>query len=92
MTWKIGDAVRVKVGFIDEETDLDMSGWQGRITEFYPDVGTALIAFDSLTLKACPQPTSDGVRKKATVGMSTDLSSSGWKPLCPETPNPMSRR
>ena len=34
MTWKIGDAVRVKDGFIDEETDHDMSGWQGRIKEF----------------------------------------------------------
>jgi hypothetical protein len=54
MTWKIGDAVRVKEGFIDAETDLEMSGWQGRITEFYPDVGTALIEFDSLTIKAMP--------------------------------------
>jgi hypothetical protein len=54
MTWKMGDMVRVKDGFIDEETDHDMSGWQGRIKEFYPDAGTALIEFDSLTIKAMP--------------------------------------
>ena len=40
MTWKMGDMVRVKDGFIDEETDHDMSGWQGRIKEFYTDAGT----------------------------------------------------
>lgn len=54
MIGKIGDTVRVKAGFIDEETDHDMSGWQGRIKEFYTDAGTALIAFDSLTIKAMP--------------------------------------
>jgi len=54
MAWKIGDTVRVKDGFIDKETDHDMSGWQGRIKEFYTDVGTALIEFDSLTIKGIP--------------------------------------
>jgi hypothetical protein len=54
MPWKIGDTVRVKDGFIDAETDHDMSGWQGRIKEFYTDAGTALIEFDSLTIQAIP--------------------------------------
>lgn len=54
MTWQIGESVRVKQGFIDEETDHDMSGWQGRIKEFYTDAGTALIEFDSVTIKAMP--------------------------------------
>jgi hypothetical protein len=54
MKWAIGDSVRVKNGFIDEESDHDMSGWQGRITEFYTDAGTALVAFDSVTIRAMP--------------------------------------
>jgi hypothetical protein len=77
MTWKMGDMVRVKDGFIDEETDHDMSGWQGRIKEFYTDAGTALIEFDSLTIKAMPSAyirrcEEEGYSWK--VRMSTDLS------------------
>ncbi|MFN2280066.1 MAG: hypothetical protein ACK2UR_20800, partial [Candidatus Promineifilaceae bacterium] len=31
-----------------------MSGWHGRVSEIYQDEGTALIAFDSLTLLDLP--------------------------------------
>jgi len=53
-TLKIGDTVKVKDDYIDRECDVDMSGWHGRIMEFFPKVGTALIAFDSITLQNMP--------------------------------------
>lgn len=54
MEFKIGDSVRVKKGSVDPDTNTDMSGWQGRITEFYPQYGTALVAFDSITIRNLP--------------------------------------
>jgi hypothetical protein len=53
-TLQIGDTVKVKDDFIDPECDVDMGGWHGRIKEFYPKIGTALIAFDSITLQNLP--------------------------------------
>lgn len=52
---KIGDTVKVKDDFIDPDCGADMSGWQGRITQLFPEEGTALIAFDSITLQNLPQ-------------------------------------
>ena len=54
MQFKIGDSVRVKKGSIDLDTNTNMSGWQGRITELYPEYGTALVEFDSITIKNLP--------------------------------------
>jgi len=54
MKWEIGDTVRVKDGFKDEEIDLAMGGWQGRITEIFDDEGGVTVAFDSITIKAMP--------------------------------------
>lgn len=54
MSYKIRETVRVRDGFIDEETGFDMSGWQGTVKEIYADVGTALVAFDSITIHAMP--------------------------------------
>ena len=51
---QLGDTVQVRQGFIDPETNVDMSGWHGRITEFYPSEGTAFILFDAQTLRAIP--------------------------------------
>jgi hypothetical protein len=51
---QIGDVVKVREGFQDPDTGFDMSNWRGRITEFYPEVGTAMIAFDSQTLQNMP--------------------------------------
>ena len=52
--FQIGDIVKVRNGFKDPDTKVDMSDWHGRITEFYPEVGTALIVFDSITLQNLP--------------------------------------
>jgi hypothetical protein len=52
---EIGDTVKVRTGFIDPEYGLEMSGWHGRVTQIFPDEGTALIAFDSLTLQNLPE-------------------------------------
>ncbi|MCB0189750.1 MAG: hypothetical protein KDE31_36010 [Caldilineaceae bacterium] len=54
MQWEIGASVRVKDGFIDEETGQDMSGWQGRVKEIFPNEETVMVAFDSVTLQAMP--------------------------------------
>ncbi|MEM7126885.1 MAG: calcium-binding protein [Chloroflexota bacterium] len=51
---KIDDSVCVKDGFIDEETEHNMSGWQGRVKELYLDAGSALVMFDSITIDAIP--------------------------------------
>ena len=51
---QLGDVAQVRSGFVDPDTKVDMSGWCGRVTEFYPEEGTAMIAFDSHTLKAMP--------------------------------------
>lgn len=52
---KIGDTVKVRDGFIDPEFGAEMSGWHGRITELFPEEKTALIVFDSLTLRNLPE-------------------------------------
>lgn len=55
--FKIGDSVVVKPGVNDPEYGGDISGWQGRITEFMTDekgVPTVMLAWDSLTLKKIP--------------------------------------
>jgi hypothetical protein len=51
---QIRDVVKVRSGFKDPDTNLDMSDWHGRITELYPEHGTAMIAFDSQTLQNMP--------------------------------------
>ncbi len=50
----IGDVVKVRQGFEDPETGVDMSGWYGRVTQRFPEAGTAMIAFDSQTLRQMP--------------------------------------
>jgi hypothetical protein len=52
---KYGDVVRVRDGFRHPDLDVGMSGWHGRVSEIYQDEGTALIAFDSLTLLDLPE-------------------------------------
>jgi hypothetical protein len=54
-SFQIGDTVVVKAGVKDPDLDGDIGGWQGRIEAFYPEVGTALIRWDSVTLKAVPR-------------------------------------
>lgn len=51
---QIGDVVKVRKGFKDPDTKVDMGDWYGRITQLYPKKGTALIAFDSQTLQNMP--------------------------------------
>jgi hypothetical protein len=51
---QIGDVVKVRRGFKDPDTNMDMSNWHGRITELYPEHGTTMIAFDSQTLQNMP--------------------------------------
>ena len=53
---KAGDSVIVKPGTKDPDLGGDISGWQGRITEFseYEGDPTVMIAWDSITLKEMP--------------------------------------
>lgn len=50
-TLKEGDSVKIKADYIDEETKINMSGWQGRILEIQLDEEIMLIEWDSLTLE-----------------------------------------
>jgi hypothetical protein len=51
-TFQIGQTVRIKDGIKDEDFDIDIGGWQGRIIELDPNEQMLLIAFDSITLRS----------------------------------------
>lgn len=46
----IGDSVVVRSGVLDPDLGIDISGWQGKISDIYDD-GLLLIAWDSITLQ-----------------------------------------
>ena len=53
----IGDLVCVKKGIRDPDTDVNMDGWQGKITEIEKnELGQTLIclSWDSMTLRNMP--------------------------------------
>lgn len=55
--FRVGDSVAVKRGVKDPDTGGDISGWQGRVSEFGADEDdspTIGIAWDSITLKKMP--------------------------------------
>lgn len=53
--FKIGDAVFVKPGVMcPDRPALSLAGWQGRVTEVYPQDGTLELKWDSQTLRAIP--------------------------------------
>jgi hypothetical protein len=52
MEMKTGDVVRVKSGVKDVDFDIDIGGWQGRVTEVTPEY--VMVAWDSPTLRAMP--------------------------------------
>lgn len=51
---QIGDTVKVRQGFKDPDTKVTMGGWYGSVTQLFPETGTAMIAFDSQTLRDMP--------------------------------------
>lgn len=53
-TFAIGESVVVKAGVKEVETSVEMSGWQGRITEVDDDHNILTVEWDSITLRALP--------------------------------------
>lgn len=53
--FKIGNSVRFKNGQKDENSGMDIGGWQGRITEIDKKHKLILVALDSVTLKSLPR-------------------------------------
>ncbi len=53
--FKLGNSVRFKEGQKDEESGIDISGWQGRITEVDDKQKLLLVELDSITLKSLPR-------------------------------------
>jgi len=51
---RVGDVVRVKPGVRDGDFDIDMGGWQGRVSEISPLENLICIDWDSLTLLNMP--------------------------------------
>lgn len=54
-TFKLGQTVRINDGIKDDDFDMDIGGWQGRIIELDPDEQIMRIAFDSITLRSMGQ-------------------------------------
>jgi hypothetical protein len=54
---KEGDSVLVKPGMKDPDTDTNISGWQGRISDISEDDGETIVSilWDSVTLKKMPR-------------------------------------
>ncbi len=58
LNFEVGDCVKVREGVGDPDSDVDISGWQGRVLEIAEDEsGRPLIfvAWDSYTLKEMPR-------------------------------------
>jgi len=51
---KIGNSVIVKTGVLDPDLDIDIGGWQGRISEIDQENNLIAIDWDSITLKNIP--------------------------------------
>ncbi len=52
--FQVGEAVVVKPGIKEEDTGLDMSGWQGRISEVDEENEIIVVDWDSITLRQMP--------------------------------------
>jgi hypothetical protein len=48
---RVGDSVKVKPGYLDDDFDIDIGGWQGRITEILDDGEMITVAWDATTLR-----------------------------------------
>jgi hypothetical protein len=53
-TFQVGDSVVVRPGTIDPDFDVDIGGWQGRVTEEPSAEGMITIVWDSITLQSTP--------------------------------------
>ncbi|HEX6386524.1 MAG TPA: calcium-binding protein [Anaerolineae bacterium] len=53
--FKLGDSVRFKDGLKDEDSGIDIGGWQGRVIKINAKHKTLLVALDSITLKSIPR-------------------------------------
>jgi hypothetical protein len=53
---KVHDSVVVKQGVRDPDFDVEIGGWQGRISEIHPagNPDTVMVAWDSVTLRQMP--------------------------------------
>ncbi len=55
VTFQLGKTVRINEGIQDEDLDVSIGEWQGRIVELDPNEKLMLIAFDSITLRNMEQ-------------------------------------
>jgi hypothetical protein len=52
--FSVGDSVVVKAGVTEEDTKIDMSGWQGRVVEVDTQENIVVVDWDSITLRNMP--------------------------------------
>lgn len=52
--FKVGESVVVKAGVTEEDTKIDMSGWQGRVVEVDTKDNIVVVDWDSITLRQMP--------------------------------------
>jgi hypothetical protein len=58
LNFEVGDCVKVREGVGDPDSDVDISGWQGRVLEIAEDESgrpLILVAWDGYTLKEMPR-------------------------------------
>jgi len=71
-SFRVGDAVAVNLGVMDPDNPtLSLAGWQGWVTEIYPQEGTLAFTWDSLTLRSIP---ADYIRQCEIAGL-------GWEAM-----------
>jgi len=72
LSFRNGDAIVVKSGvFCPDNTTLSLAGWQGWVTEVYPNEGTLAFQWDRETLRSIP---SDYIRESLIAGL-------GWESM-----------
>jgi hypothetical protein len=70
--FRVGDAVVVKSGVLcPDNPTLSLAGWQGWVTELYPEEGTLAFKWDSPTLRSIP---ADYIRECELEGL-------GWESM-----------
>lgn len=83
-SFRVGDAVVVNPGVMDPDNPrLSLAGWQGWVTELYPEEGTLAFKWDSLTLRSIP---ADYIRKCELEGLGWETMGLETEKVSPATP------
>ena len=83
INFKVGDSVIVRPNVQDPDLEVDIGGWQGRISEFHQETNMLTIDWDSVTLKNMPSSVIDECEEQGL-----DCGKMGLEPTDVELSNP----